>query len=130
MRVLTLMQAADALELKQVRRAERRRAALRFVRRLERRECERYLHKRGREFVVDVRALESVAEGRVVSLTGIETAIVELGQNQRELRRQLNGHGARLKNLEKWRALTERYIVDCACLEAPSSSQSRSRRAS
>lgn len=123
------MQVADILELPHTKRAERRRAALRAVRKLQRDTRERFLEPRGRELVVNVRALEVLAEGRAVSLSGIETAIAQLGQNQRELRRQINGHGSRISNLEKWRALTERYIGACARLNEPSSSQVRSRRA-
>src|SRR5262245_9951083 len=95
-KVMTLLQVADALELPQTRRAERRRAALRFIRRLQKREKERFLELRGREFVVNIRALEVLADNRTVSLSGMETAIVELSQNQRDMRRQLQGHGARI----------------------------------
>jgi hypothetical protein len=126
-RTLSLLQVATVLEIKQERRSERRRAALREVRRMEKRQGERYLHRRGREYVVSVRALENLQRDGEVTLTGIEHSVAELAQIQRVMRRQIQSHGSRIKNLEEWRALTTRYIADCSTLNEPGTRQDRSR---
>lgn len=126
-RVLTLLQVAQVLALKQERRSERRRAALREVRRMERRQGARYLQRRGREFVVSVRALEGLQRDDEPNLTGLEHSVAALAQKYRDVKLKIQAHGSRLKKLESWRELTTRYLADCSGLIEPSSSHQRSR---
>lgn len=127
-RRLDLMQVADALGLPQTARKRRREAALRAVRAAERRHQETYIVRAGKEYMVSVDALESLLDPGDLSLTGLERSVSELSQKTRGLARQLNGHGARISNLEQWRRLTERYLGDCAALDAAGSPHNRRRR--
>jgi hypothetical protein len=126
-RVISLLQVADVLGIAHTSRKERRRRALRAVRKMERRQCARFLVREGKEYVVSVRAFEGMLADNDVSLSGLEKSVAELGEIQRHIRRQLNGHGARLKEIERWRALTTQYLSDCAGEIATQSSQHRAR---
>ena len=127
-RVITLLQVADVLGINHPSRKERRRRALRAVRKMERRQGARYLVRDGKEYLVSVRAFEGMLADNDVSLSGLEKSVAEIGEIQRHMRRQLNGQGARIKELERWRALTTQYLSDCAGGIATQSSHIRTVR--
>lgn len=98
-------------ELLKIQPASRRTKVRRIVRRAEKRDGERYSRLFGRELVVSRNALESLLpfDQRVVA--NVERGLADVAQNQRALKRQVNGHGSRIRVLERRSELTAQYIA-------------------
>lgn len=127
-RWLSLLDVAALLEklepkLSKLNRRERRRWVRRIAQRAERRDAERYTKRVGRELYVSRNAIETLLPWSPEALSELERGLADLAQNQRALQRQVNGQGARIKNLEEWRKLTVEYIARSAGLNGPRSDQ-------
>jgi hypothetical protein len=125
-RWLTLADVSDRLaafhaKLASLSRREQRRYIRRLLQRIERRDGERYTKRVGREVVVSLLGLESLLPYDPERVTGIEAKVVELGQKHRELHRQVNGHGARLRIVEQDQAAASKYLAYLAAKNAPQS---------
>jgi hypothetical protein len=71
---------------------------------------------RGRLYV-SVNALDEIKPPDDQRLGQIEINQVDARTKIARLERQSNSHGARIRNLEKWRELTQQYMADVAALE-------------
>lgn len=121
-RWLSLAEVATSLEerrpkLKLQSQKRRREYVLRVVRRLEKREGERCTRRVGREWFVSRNSIEKLKPWDLRTQTDIEHDMADLAQKQRELQRQVNGHGSRLRILEQKEKLTTKFIADIQRLE-------------
>lgn len=103
-------------ELKGLPSKSRRQYARRLVRRVEKLHAERYTKRFGREVLVSVSAIEYLLPPDATTVSALEKSVDELVKKHAELKRQVNGHGARLRNLEDWRKLTGDYLEAVARL--------------
>lgn len=127
-RWLSLAELATLLErlhprLTALNHRERRRWVRRVVQRAERRDAERYTKRVGRELFVSRNALETLMPWSPDTLSGLERNVAELAQNHRGLKRQVNGHGSRLRNLEEWRRLAAEFVARTQSLIGPGMGQ-------
>lgn len=95
----------------------RRQYVLRLIRRLEQRDGERYTKRVGSRVYVSQFALETLLGSDTASYSRLGSGLADLRQKHDQLQRQVNGHGSRIRLLEKKQALTDRYIADMAALE-------------
>jgi hypothetical protein len=100
-RWLTLIEVAGIMKLSEPRRDERRRYVRRAIRRAEQRDGCLYTKRVGKSLYVSVSALESLLPYDAETFTKMGRSIADIAQIQREQGRQLNGHGARLRAVEK-----------------------------
>lgn len=115
-RWLSMREVAELLEkthsrLHKLSRKRRLEYVRRVIRRAERRDCERYTRRVGRDLYLSRNALETLLPWDADSLTNIERNVSELAQKQRDLKRQLNGHGSRINSLEEKHRLTTEYLA-------------------
>lgn len=116
-------------DLLKLRNASRRKKVRRIIRRAERRDGERYSKlvpaPGGRELVVSRNALESLMpyDGRVFAQ--IERATAENAQNHRDLKRQVKGHGARLRTVEQKQELMKDFFARWTELDGTDAGQQR-----
>ena len=134
-RWISMGELADLIEIRNEKlvsmtRRERVRHARRLVRRAERRDTERYTKRIGRGLYVSVRAVETLMAWDPEALSEIERQQGELAQEHRDIKRQVNGHGARIRNLEKWRELTTQYLADVSALDGATMEPRRGQKAS
>jgi hypothetical protein len=97
----------------------RRERALRFVRKLERRYGELYSKRDGREVVISQSALEILLPDDIATVGRLEQNLVILKRQHLTLQKQVNGHGAKLREhggrigrLETKVQLTMNYLKD------------------
>lgn len=127
-RWLSLLEVAallDSLEprLSKLSKRERRRWVRRIAQRAERRDSERYTKRVGRELYVSRNAVETLMPWSPEQLSELERNQARLVQNHKALQRQVNGHGARIKNLEEWRRLATAFVASTQALIGPGSDQ-------
>lgn len=89
----------------------RRQRVRRILKRVEQRDGERYTKLHGRELVVSRNALESLLPYDARVWSRLEESVAKLAQNQRSLKRQVNGHGSKIRQLEKKQELTTQYLA-------------------
>jgi hypothetical protein len=121
-RWLTLSEVALHLEerrpkLKRLIEKRRREYVLRVVRRLEKREGERCTKRVGREWFISRNAIEKLKPWDLRTQSDLEHDVADLAQKHRQLHRQVNGHGARLRIIEEKEKLTAKFIADFAALD-------------
>jgi hypothetical protein len=109
---LRLSEVADLLGLPQQDLRERRRVVRRMLRRLEQRDGVKYLHRdtKGGWLYVSVAKLEELLPWEPGTLSGIRRDMTTVNGQIRELTRRTNGHGARIRKLEKFRKATEAFV--------------------
>jgi hypothetical protein len=100
-RWLTLIEVAEIMKLAHPNRDERRRYVRRAIRRAEQRDGCAYTKRVGKSLYVSVTALETLLPFDADTFTKLGRSVADIAQIQRELRRQLNGHGSRLRVVEK-----------------------------
>lgn len=116
-RYLSVAEIAELMQLKHQRKDERRQYVRRLFRKLEKRDGRKYLHRFGPgrgKYHVSLEAIDQIAPWDPGTLSEIRGGITQLNSAVKTLRRQLNGHGSRIGNLERWRKLTERYLAESA----------------
>jgi hypothetical protein len=122
------LQKSDARLMKLGRRALRQRV-YRMVRELE------LFHERSfsrtwrNRLYVSVSAIDRIKPVGDQRLGELETNQAAQGQKLRAVERQTNALGSRVRNLEKWRELTSKYMADVAALECADSDSEPQRRA-
>lgn len=121
-RWVTLEEVAKLAEkhrpkLRALQGKNRRQYARRLVQRVEKLHERRYTKRFGRELMVSVSALEHLLPWDATTITELEQSVAEIAQKQRDQQRQLNGHGARLRNLEEWRKLAGELLRGMSELE-------------
>jgi hypothetical protein len=98
------------------RRALRQRV-YRMVRTAEDFHGERFTKRWRNRFYVNVSAMDRIKPPDDQRMGQLETNQRDARAKIAKLERQTNAHGARIRNLEKWRELTQRYMADVAALE-------------
>jgi hypothetical protein len=98
------------------RRALRQRV-YRMVRDAEVFNGERYTKRWRNRLYVNVSAIDRIKPVDDQRLGQLEIHQVEAAAKIRHLERQSNAHGSRIRNLEKWRELTQQYMADVAALQ-------------
>jgi hypothetical protein len=129
-RWITTSQLGDALAAKSPRVAKlskwrRAEYARRLVERAERLESVRCTKRDGRRVLVSVSALAYLLPSDVATVDRLDVEFGKLAQNQRALRRQVNGHGAKLitharmlKILDKKAAILAKAQADLALADS------------
>lgn len=104
-------------ELLKLKPHARRQRVYRTVRHAERRDGETYSRRVGGLIVVSRNALESLLpfDARVVA--NLEQGVADLAQKHRALKKQVNGHGSRLRLVEKRCGIHTRYLSELAELD-------------
>lgn len=111
-----LLQKNDGALEKLSRRALRQRVH-RMVREAEVFHGERYTKRWRNRLYVNVSAIDRIKPIDDQRLGQLEVNQADAAAKLRRLERQSNAHGSRIRNLEKWRELTQRYMADVAELE-------------
>ena len=75
-------------------------AVRRMVRRAERRDAARFTKRAGRDLYVSVDALSSLLPVDASMIDRLEVAVARLHQDHRQLSKQVNGHGSKIRKLE------------------------------
>lgn len=129
-RWITTAELGEALAAKSPRVAKlskwrRAEYARRLVERAERLESVRCTKREGRRLLISVNALALLLPSDAATVDRLDTEFGKLAQNQRSLRRQVNGHGAqlivhekRLKIVEKKAAILARCQEELALADA------------
>ncbi len=112
-RWLTTSELGDALAAKFARVAKlsrwrRAEYARRLVERAERLESVRCTKRSGRRILISVNALAFLLPSEAATVDRLDLEFGKLAQNQRALRRQVNGHGAQLITHEKRLKIVEK----------------------
>lgn len=119
----TLIELARILEpshprLTDMKRATRRKYVYRILRALERRNSTLYAKRVGRALYVSKRALEDLLPQETLkALDQLEQNQIDLAQDHRKLKSQVNDHGARIRILEKKQKLTAEFLARYAALD-------------
>lgn len=101
---LTLAQVAALMQIEHPDPAYRRQRAWRLIRGLEKRDGTAYLMRFGEgkgKLWVSPTALEQLAPYSPTAVVRLREDVDELKEDQAIVKRQLNGHGARIRELEK-----------------------------
>lgn len=105
--------AAKLLELypKLATKPQKRRleTVRRMVRRAERRDAARFTKRAGRDLYVSVDALSSLLPVDASMIDRLEVAVARLHGEHRQLAARVNGHGSKIRNLEKRADKTEQF---------------------
>ena len=109
---LRLSEVADMLDLETDDKRERRRIVRRMFRRLEQRDGVQYLHRdsNGGWLRVSIEKIEQLLPWEPGTMSGIRRDMGTINGQIRDLTRRANGHGARIRKLERFRKFTETYI--------------------
>lgn len=102
-RWLTLIEVAEIMKLAHPNRDERRRYVRRAIRRAEQRDGCSYTKRVGKlgQLYVSVSALETLLPYDAETFTKLGRSVADIAQIQRDHKRQIQGHGARLRVVEK-----------------------------
>lgn len=118
-RWLSLVEVASIMKLTQPKREERRRYVRRAIRRAEERDGCSYTKRVGKCLYVSVMALETLMPYDAETFTRLGRSVADMAQIQREHGRQINGHGSRIRAVEKTtKNLLERDAAVSRALEA------------
>lgn len=109
---LKLSEVADLMGVKHEDPRERRRVVRRMFRRLEKRDGVQYLHRdsNGGWLRVSVERIEQLLPWEPGTVSGIRRDMGTINGQIRDLTRRTNGHGARIRKLEKFRKATEVFV--------------------
>ncbi len=113
-----LLQKNDK-RLERLSRRSLRQHAHRVVKQAEEFGCEKYTKLWKGRLYVSVGALDSILPLDDQVISRVERNQADQASKLREMQRQLGSHGSRIRNLEKWRELTEKYIAAVAELGGP-----------
>jgi hypothetical protein len=117
-RWLRLAQVADLMRIEHPSQHYRVQYVRRLVQRREQRAGTAYLIRLGRDtgrgrrgtWYVSQTALRLLIDQTTTTAGKLRQDVDELRDDHRDLRRQVNGHGARLRDLEKFRRATDAYV--------------------
>jgi hypothetical protein len=110
------LRRSDA-QLAKLNRQALRKRVLRMVREAEAFHKERFTKQWRNRLYVNVSALDRIKPPDDQRLGQLETHQADARVKISQLERQSNAHGARIRNLEKWRELTQQYMTDVAALQ-------------
>jgi len=112
-RNLSLAEVAVLMNIEHPDPAYRRQFVWRLLRRLEKRDGTAYMRRLGPgkgKLVVSPRALEQLAPYSPAAVTKLAEDVAQTKQEVLVIRRQVNAHGAKIRELEKARAGLEGYM--------------------
>lgn len=118
-RWLKLAKVADLMAIEHPSRHYRVQFVRRLLKRLEKRDGTAYLRRfgeppgpgrRGSDWYVSPAILEQIVESAQTAPTKLRADLDETREDVQDLRRKVNGHGARIRDLEKARKGFETYM--------------------
>lgn len=112
-RLLSLAEVADILGLKHANPAERRRYVMRRFRRIERSHKRQYLvsESPGGKLFVKLSTVDELLRWDPNAVQQVRRDLDDLSTEVRDVRKTQNGHGARIRNLEKFKQATAAYLA-------------------
>lgn len=119
-RSLSLTEVADLLQLKHSSQARRREHVMRLFRRLERTQGKPFLHShspRGKLFV-RLSAIEELHRWHPGGSQQLRRDLDDLSVEVRHLGKKQNAHGARLRQLERFKIATAQYLAEIGSVMA------------
>ncbi len=118
-RYLSLIEVAELMKLPHETPEERRQYVRRLVRRLEQRDGTVYLRRfgvgQGKLFIA-VSAVEQLMPWDPGTLTSLRGELHSLNAEVRAVKKRVSDNARRISNLEKFRDLTRRYLIETAQL--------------
>jgi nuclear transport factor 2 (NTF2) superfamily protein len=129
-RWLSLMEVAELIGRHNKRvlalsRKRRREHVLRLVRRVERINEQRIAKRVGREWFVSRNYVDALQQWEPEALSELEQNVASIKQKQEAQQRQINGHGSRLRIVEKRQHAAETFLSTIAKLDAADEPQDR-----
>ena len=113
-RLVKIRELADRMGFKHPNAHYRAQYVRRLIQRLERRDGCRYMRQvgtgRGAHWYVSPAALEAIEPYSATALGKLRQDVDDTREDVREIRRNLNAHGGRIRELEKFRKAADAYI--------------------